>query len=89
MIPSVSVAPGESVTNDLAEHIQTELAGSLADPACVLSVHVREGWGDVFYVTIRVRGSRLYARDELEGTLKSAVASAMGEARYFVKIEWD
>ncbi|MGA2305920.1 MAG: hypothetical protein ABSH29_17325 [Acidimicrobiales bacterium] len=76
------------MTNDLAERIQTKLVGSLDDPTSVLSIHVREGWGDVFYVTIRVRGSHLYDRNELEGRLESAVASAMGEARHLVRIEW-
>ncbi len=76
------------MTNDPAERIQTKLVGSLDDPTGVLSIHVREGWGDVFYVTIRVRGSRLYDRNELEGRLESAVASAMGEARHLVRIEW-
>ena len=87
MIPSVRVAPGVPVKNDLAEHIQTELIRSLGARTCVLSVDVREGWGDIFYVMIRVSGSR--ERDELEGILKSAVTSAMGEARHLVKIEWD
>jgi hypothetical protein len=75
------------VTNDLAEHIQAELVGSLGDPACVLSVRVHRGWGDIFYVTIRVRGSRSGDRDEVGGTLKSAVASAMGMLRHVVKVE--
>jgi hypothetical protein len=77
------------VTNDLTERIQSKLTGSLGDPTCVLSIHVREGWGDIFYVTIRVRGSRFYDRNELDHTLKSAVASAMGQMRHVVKIEWN
>ena len=77
------------MTNDLAERIETELVGSLGDPSGVLSVHVREGWGDILYVTIRVRSSRLHDRNEFGATLKSAVTSALGDARQLVKIAWD
>jgi hypothetical protein len=77
------------MTNDLTECIWKELTTSLGDAHCVKSVQVREGWGDILYVTIRRSRSRLDDSDDLDGELKSAVASALGDIRYVVKIDWN
>jgi hypothetical protein len=61
---------------------------SLGNARCVQFVQVIEGWGDIFYVTIRVTGSCVDNRDGLDGKLKSAVATALGEIRHLPKIDW-
>lgn len=76
------------MTADLAKSIQSTLTASLGDAARLRSVHLTEGWGDVFYVTVRLSSPELGDRDELSDRIKSAVHSALGEIRYLVKIEW-
>jgi hypothetical protein len=76
------------VTTDLIELIQKELTTSLGDIPASVSVHVREGWGDVFYVTLHVHGV-LLDHDDLRATLQSAVDSALGDVRHLVEIKWE
>jgi hypothetical protein len=79
---------GYSVTDNFTERIHKELAGSLGDLPW-LSVHVREGWGDIFYVTVSIRGATRDDCEELRDTLNSAVDRALGEARHLVEIKWE
>lgn len=90
-ISSVTVSPmtSGSMTNDLTECIWKELTTSLGDAHCVKSVQVREGWGEILYVTLRGSRSRLDESDDLDGELKSTVAIALGDIRYAVKIDWN
>ena len=76
------------MTNDLTERIHRELVGSLDDLTDVLSVHVKKGWGDIFYVTIRVAAAHLSDRHGQGGVLRSAVTRVLGEERHLVTIEW-
>ncbi len=79
----------DSMTNDLTESIWKSLTASLADSRRVTSVQVCEGWGDIFYVRIRKSRSCPDDGDDLDAPLKSAVASALGEIRHSVTIDWD
>jgi hypothetical protein len=77
------------VTNDLTERIHKAIEGSIADLACAPWVHIREGWGDIFYLAIRIRGPQFVDRDELDGNIRSAVTGVIGAARHVIKIEWN
>ena len=76
------------MTTDLIELIQKELTTSLGDLPASVSVHVREGWGDIFYVTVHVRGV-LLDHNGLRATLQFAVDSALGDVRHIVEIKWE
>jgi hypothetical protein len=76
------------VTTDLIELIQKELTTSLGDIPASVSVDVREGWGDIFCVTVHVRGV-LLDQDDVSATLQFAVDSALGDVRHIVEIKWE
>lgn len=66
-----------------------ELATLLGDVHNYLAaVHVRKGWGDILYVTVRLSGPGLDDRGELKFRLDSAIHSVLGGIRHLVKIEW-
>lgn len=83
-----SVTVNRMVTDDLTDSIWKELTTSFGDVHGVQSVHLSEGWGDILFVRMRVSGTCVDDRDELVLKLKSAVASALGEIRYLVQIQW-
>lgn len=77
------------MTDDLTKRIKMELARLLGDVHHYLAaVHVRKGWGDILYVTVRLNATGLDDRGELEARLKSAVHSLLGGIRHLVTIEW-
>jgi hypothetical protein len=77
------------VTTNLIERIHNELTASLGHLPFLISIHVREGWGDILFVTFRVRVRPVKNRDDLSARLRSAVAGALGQTRHFVEIKWE
>ncbi len=77
------------MTTNLIERTQIELIASLGSLPFLLSIHVREGWGDILFVTFRVGVLPMKNHDELRTRLRSAVARALGHTRHFVEIKWE
>ena len=83
------VGHGLNVTDELAECIRREATALLGDAYVLRSVHVKEGWGDIFWATVRIGGPRHDDHGDLVARLNSAVHRSLGEVRHVVKVEWE
>jgi len=76
------------VTTGLSERIQKELTTSLGARRASVAVDVREGWGDIFFVRVHVRGA-LLDQVEVSAILQRAADDALGDVRHIVEFRWE
>jgi hypothetical protein len=82
------VESGTVVTTDLIERIQSELATSLGDAHRASSVGLHRGWGNILYVTARLRRCPCHDRDELRARFNWVAARVLAGERHVVEIDW-
>jgi hypothetical protein len=77
------------MTDEFAEWVRRDATLLLGDGHFLRSVHVVEGWGGIFWATLRLVGPRPSDHCEFVTRLKSAARSVFGELRHVVRIEWE
>ncbi len=77
-------------TTDLSHRIQAALIEALSGAGyrLVTQVEVRQGWGDIFIVTVHTALSQADASPGLQRTIQELVATVLDGRRHYVEIRW-